>query len=106
MNEINIVLTAPELVEALHKLIAALQRERNKTTVEESLTAEVVQNAAKEPAYDLEQIMTAGAALIDEGKMNELLQLLSRFGVQAVSQLRPEQVDSFVGELRTMGAQI
>lgn len=106
MNEINIVLTAPELVEALHKLIAALQRERNKTAVEESLTAEVVQNAAEEPAYDLEQIMTAGAALIDEGKMNELLQLLSRFGVQAVSQLRPEQVDSFVGELRTMGAQI
>ena len=42
------------------------------------------------PAFTHEQIMTAGAALIDSGKINELMGLLNAFGVQAVTQLKQE----------------
>lgn len=58
------------------------------------------------PAFTREQIMTAGAALIDAGKMNELMTLLNTFGVQAVTQLKQEQLGTFATELRKLGAQI
>lgn len=58
------------------------------------------------PAFTREQIMTAGAALIDAGKMNDLMGLLNSFDVQAVTQLNPEQLGTFATELRKLGAQI
>lgn len=61
---------------------------------------------AAAPTFTREQIMTAGAALIDSGKMNELMGLLNTFGVQAVTQLKQEQLGAFATELRKMGAQI
>lgn len=62
--------------------------------------------AAAAPTYNCDQIMTAGAALIDAGKINELMGLLNAFGVQAVTQLKPEQLGAFATELRKLGAQI
>ena len=56
--------------------------------------------------YNRDQIMTAGAALIDAGKINELMGLLNAFGVQAVTQLKQEQLGAFATELRKLGAQI
>jgi hypothetical protein len=61
---------------------------------------------AAAPTYKQDQIMTAGAALIDAGKMNELVSLLNSFGVQAVTQLKQEQLGAFATELRKLGAQI
>lgn len=61
---------------------------------------------AAAPTYNRDQIMTAGAALIDGGKMNELMGLLNTFGVQAVTQLKQEQLGAFATELRKLGAQI
>lgn len=61
---------------------------------------------AAAPAYDRDQIMTAGAALIDAGKINELMGLLTAFGVQAVTQLKSEQLGAFATELRKLGAQL
>jgi hypothetical protein len=58
------------------------------------------------PAFTREQIMTAGAALIDAGKMGDLMTLLNTFGVQAVTQLKQEQLGAFATELRKLGAQI
>lgn len=58
------------------------------------------------PAYTLDQISRAGASLVDAGKMQQLLELLGRYGVQAVTQLQPEQYGTFVTELRALGAQI
>lgn len=65
----------------------------------------VVPTAAA-PTYNRDQIMTAGAALIDAGKINELMGLLNAFGVQAVTQLKQEQLGAFATELRKLGAQI
>lgn len=58
------------------------------------------------PAYTLDQISRAGASLVDAGKMKQLLALLGRYGVQAVTQLQPEQYGAFATELRALGAQI
>lgn len=61
---------------------------------------------APAPTYNRDQIMTAGAALIDVGKINELMGLLNSFGVQAVTQLKQDQLGAFATELRKLGAQI
>ena len=37
---------------------------------------------------------------------SQLLELLGRYGVQAVTQLQPEQYGAFATELRALGAQI
>ena len=58
------------------------------------------------PTYTLDQISKAGAALVDAGKMEPLLALLTKYGVQAITQLQPAQYGVFATELRALGAQI
>ena len=58
------------------------------------------------PQYTHERIMAAGGALIDAGKMDDLIALLGRYGAQAVTQLKPDQLDTFAAELRALGATI
>lgn len=58
------------------------------------------------PASTHEMLMKAGATLIDIGKINELMGLLNRFGVQAVTHLKSEQLGAFATEMRQLGAQI
>ena len=50
--------------------------------------------------------MAAGAMLMDAGKVNELMNLLHSFGVQAVMDLKPEQLGAFATALRELGAKI
>lgn len=61
---------------------------------------------AQPPKYTVDQIMAAGATLMDAGKTNELLGLLQRFGVQAVMDLKEEQLGQFATALRELGAKI
>ena len=61
---------------------------------------------APPPSYTLDQIARAGASLVDAGKMEQLLALLGRYGVAAVTQLQPDQFGVFATELRALGAQI
>ena len=60
------------------------------------------------PTYSIDDIARAGAALAQQGpeKMAALTGLLQQFGLQAVTQLRPEQMGPFVTALRGLGAQI
>ena len=58
------------------------------------------------PTYTLDQIATAGAALVNAGKMEQLLALLGKYGIQAITHLKAEQFGPFVTELRGLGAQI
>lgn len=69
-------------------------------------TAAPVVPISSAPSYTLDQISRAGASLVDAGKMQQLLQLLSRYGVQAITQIQPEQYGAFATELRALGAQI
>ena len=61
---------------------------------------------ANAPQFSVEQIMTAGAALMDAGKVEDLMNLLRSFGVQAVMELKPEQLGAFATEMRKLGAAI
>ena len=60
------------------------------------------------PTYSIDDIARAGAALAQQGpdKISALTGLLQQFGLQAVTQLRPEQMGPFVTALRGLGAQI
>ena len=58
------------------------------------------------PVYTLDQLARAGAALAQAGKMNEALALLAKYGIQTVSQLKPEQYGAFATELRALRAQV
>lgn len=61
---------------------------------------------AAPPAIDLETISRAGAALVDQGKMPEILAVLKKYGVEAVTQLQQDQFTAFAGDLRALGANI
>ncbi len=60
---------------------------------------------ASAPTYTLDQISKAGTSLVDAGKMDSLMVLLTKYGVQAVTQLQPAQYGVFATELRALGAQ-
>lgn len=54
----------------------------------------------------LDAICNAGAKLVEQGQMNQVIALLGKYGVQAVNQIRPEQFEAFAADLRGLGAQI
>lgn len=58
------------------------------------------------PQYTLDMIATAGSALIDAGKMDQLMQLLGKFGVVSLTELAPESYGAIANELRALGAAI
>lgn len=60
----------------------------------------------QQKALTLNDIATAGAGLVDQGKMQQVIELLGKYGVQAITLLQPTQFDAFAGELRALGAAI
>lgn len=138
MMEMKIKIDVPELVAAVEKLAAAIDKTALNITVPNEGTlnfnmptgnAPVAPAPAPTPAappvtpmptaavpapavpvtaptYTLDQIAKAGANLVDAGKMEQLLALLTKYGVQAVTQLTPDQYGAFATELRALGAQI
>ena len=62
--------------------------------------------ATPERTYTVEDIIAAGSYLLDNGKLNELMGLLVKHGVQAVNQLKPEQYPSIAAGMRELGAKI
>lgn len=55
-------------------------------------------------AITVEDLGRAGAGLIDAGKMPQLMGLLGKYGVQAITQLQPGQISSFAAEMQALGA--
>lgn len=73
-------------------------------TIAETTAAPAVPTSA--PQYTLDMIATAGSALIDAGKMNQLMGLLGKFGVASLTELAPESYGAVANELRALGAAI
>lgn len=59
-----------------------------------------------EVSYDINQLAVAATGLVDAGKRDQLLALLSKFGVQALTMLPKDQYGAFATELRALGANI
>lgn len=62
--------------------------------------------AAATKPVTFDEIVTAGSQLLDAGRMADLLNLLKGFGVQAITQLKPEQYADVAVALRGLGAKI
>lgn len=67
-------------------------------------TAEPAPAPVPTKKYTREEIATAGSALVTQGKMNELLALLQKYGVQSVAQLGEAQYGAFAEDLKALGA--
>ena len=72
--------------------------------IAETAAAPAVPTSA--PQYTLDMIATAGSALIDAGKMDQLMGLLGKFGVASLTELAPESYGAVANELRALGAAI
>lgn len=127
MLEIKITIEATELAQAINNVAAALAGtkaaapqpapavqaskpvEQTPAAVPAATPAQAPVTAvpvAPAPQYTVEQIMAAGATLMDAGKANELINLLHSFGVQAVMDLKPDQLGAFATSMRELGAKI
>lgn len=58
------------------------------------------------PQYTLEMISTAGASLIDAGKLDQLMALLGKYGVSSLTDLNPTHYGAVAADLRALGARI
>lgn len=105
---------APKFAEA-NKNKAAVNPASTDTPVEVAQTPTApAQEAAKatpteakaEKMYTLDDLSRAGAELIDQGKMPQLIDLLKKNGVQAITQLKPEQYAAVATELIALGAKL
>ena len=56
------------------------------------------------PAVTFDAIIAAGSQLLEQGKMPQLTELLKGFGVQAITQLKPEQYPVVAEGLKNLGA--
>ena len=126
MLEIKVFIEASALVDAINNLANALSKKNElsspaftdeidaKKDLENSKIEQPSETTtpapsvplAQPPQYTVEQIMQAGATLMDAGKVNDLIALLQSFGIQAVKDLKPEQLGAFATELRKLGAKI
>ena len=118
--KVEVLIKAPELVEAINNLAMALCKKMPENTSESNpsvlktpvapvsniQTTPASVPVAPAPQYTIEQIMKAGASLMDAGKIAELRNLIKSFNVEAVTNLKPEQYGAFATELRKLGAMI
>ncbi len=108
--EIRVIVEAPQIVNAINNLAKAINKDKvNIDVVSEIIdTSSSVEDTSnvKMPKYTVNQIMEEGAKLMDDGKANELIQLLKSFGIQAVVNLKPEQINTFAEEMKKLGAKL
>lgn len=111
--KITVVIEAPDLTAAINNLAASLSGVKNlastpalPATSKVSAPTQPAVPVAPPPQFTQDQIMQAGAKLMDAGKANELVALLRTFNVRAVMDLKPEQIGAFATAMRELGAEI
>lgn len=74
---------------------------------------EVVETKSTETAipvtvktYTLQELGNAAKVLMDNGKREDLVELLASFGVKALTQLEPSKYNEFANKLRELGGDI
>lgn len=106
MLEIKVTIDVPELASAIHALAQSIQGRSISAPTPPASDPVPAVPVASAPEYTVEQIMAAGSTLMDAGKINDLMNLLHTFGVQAVMDLKPEQLGAFATAMRELGAEI
>ena len=98
-------------VAPVQEQVANTQPVNNNTVPENTAPSAPTAPAPSETAavnYTIEQLSVAGAALCEQGKMAQLIALLGKYGVQAVTQLKPtpDVLNAFAAELKALGANL
>lgn len=84
-------------------------------TVNATQTAPTIFSAPAQPpvvpqasakAYTLADLQTAAGPLMDQGKVAELMALITKFGVQSLTEIPPEKYGEVATELRALGAKL
>ena len=55
------------------------------------------------PSYDVQKLAVAAMQLKDAGRIGEIQELISKYGVATIMQLKPEQYDAFAQDLIAKG---
>lgn len=55
------------------------------------------------PSYDVQKLAVAAMQLKDAGRIGEIQELISKYGVATIMQLKPEQYDAFAQDLISKG---
>lgn len=115
MADFKFTFEAPELSEAINRLADAIFRLAPKQPNDSPKEAEPIHTVEppkteEQPkrAYTMAQVSKAGADLIgtDASMMPKLMELLSAFGVQAITQLSEDKIDAFGAALKELGAEL
>lgn len=71
-------------------------------------TAPVVPTVPVAPAteYSFADVQRIAAPLVQQGKSEELKNVLKNFGVQAITELQQDQFGAFIQELKNLGADV
>lgn len=83
---------------------APVQQQAPTTPASQQQQPQAVPTSA--PTYTFDQLAVAATQLMDAGRMADLQQLLSSFGVQALMELPETQFGAFATKLRELGAKI
>ena len=73
-------------------------------TVETKSTETAIPVTVK--TYTLQELGNAAKVLMDNGKREDLVELLASFGVKALTQLDPSKYNEFANKLRELGGDI
>lgn len=55
------------------------------------------------PSYDVQKLAVAAMQLKDAGRIGEIQELIAKYGVDTIMQLKPEQYDAFAQDLISKG---
>lgn len=58
------------------------------------------------PTVTLDKIKAAGAGLAAQGKTAQLMELITKYGVKSILDLKPTQFDAMANDLRALGASL
>lgn len=86
--------------------VAPVQKPQPVPTAAPMPTPTPAPQPVQQKAITIDMLAAAGAPLVDQGKMPQLMALLAKYGVQAITQLTPDKYDAFATDLRAIGAQI
>ena len=117
MFEIHVTVSCPDLLAAAQLLAkkALIEEPASAPAATTPTTVAPVANQpalsvplAQAPTYSMAQIAKAGADLISQnpGLLPQVNAVLAQYGVQAVTEVKPENYGAFATALRGMGARI
>lgn len=97
---------APKFAEAKDTAVAPAEVAPTPTTTPVQVAEATPEITQPIKTYTLDDLSRAGAELIDQGKMPQLIDLLKKNGVQAITQLKPDQYAAVATELIALGAKL